>query len=61
MKMTTTEWLYRLLLELEGALAIMTPNELEELLQNKKALLEKHVKEYEKAILLILKLIGEDK
>lgn len=59
--MTTTEWLYRLLLELEGALAIMTPNELEELLQNKKALLEKHVKEYEKAILLILKLIGEDK
>lgn len=58
---TTTNWLYCLLVELEGVLAVMTPNELAELLHTKKTIVEKHNKEYEKAILLILKLLGEDK
>lgn len=54
-------WLYCLLVELEGVLAVMTPKELAELLHTKKNIVEKHNKEYEKAILLILKLLGEDK
>lgn len=57
----TNSWIYCLLIELEGLLAMMTPKELANLLHTKKDIVKKHDKEYEKALLLILKLLGEDK
>ena len=57
----TNSWLYCLLVELEGLLARMTPKELADLLHDKKDIVKKHDKEFEKALLLILKLLDEDK